>query len=87
MHYVLRMKIVYSFEQLVYEKLYTLAIQTVGLFLQNLQQVSVHELKYQVEATLTLKSLNHFDYRFIFEHIKHLYFPLGCFLYNLVFFR
>ena len=57
-HHILGVKVVDSFEQLVYEKFDTIPIKAIRLFLQNFKKVFVHEFKYKVQLALPNLKIN-----------------------------
>lgn len=84
-HYILRVEVVDCLEQLVDEEFDALAVEAIGLFLEDFEQVAIHEFEYEVQSTLALEGLDHPDDRLVFQDIEHFDFSLCRLLYNLIF--
>ena len=54
MHNVLTMEIVNCLEQLIDEEFNAVSVQAVRFLLQNLEEITIHELKYKVQAALPI---------------------------------
>ena len=53
MHHVLRVKVLHSFQELIYKESYTFPVEAIRLFFKHFQQIFVHKFENEIQLALS----------------------------------